>query len=50
MADTPHTITQLEQQARLERGLLQRQSQSPTSRAISQLVKVVSELSIQRQS
>lgn len=29
--ETPHTIAQLEQQARLVRDLLQRQSQSPTS-------------------
>jgi hypothetical protein len=38
-AETPHTMTQLEQQARLVRDLLHRQSQSPTSLAISQLVK-----------
>lgn len=38
-AETPRTISQLEQQARLVRDLLRRQSQSPTSQAISQLVK-----------
>ena len=38
-AETPHTTSQLEQQALLVRGLLQRQSQSPTSQAIAQLVK-----------
>jgi hypothetical protein len=38
-AETPHTTSQLEQQARLVQGLLQRQSQSPTSQAIAQLVK-----------
>jgi hypothetical protein len=38
-AETPHTTTQLEQQARHVRELLQRQSQSPTSQAIRQLVK-----------
>lgn len=38
-SETPHTTTQLEQQARLIRNILQRQSQSPTSQAISQLVK-----------
>ncbi|KAL5395881.1 hypothetical protein PMIN03_013087 [Paraphaeosphaeria minitans] len=38
-AETPHTTTQIEQQARHVRELLQRQSQSPTSQAIRQLVK-----------
>jgi len=38
-AETPRTTTQLEQQARLVCDLLRRQSQSPTSLAISQLVK-----------
>jgi hypothetical protein len=38
-AETPHTTEQLQQQARLVRDLLRRQSQSPTSLAISQLVK-----------
>ena len=38
-AETPHTTEQLQYQARLIRDLLRRQSQSPTSRAISQLVK-----------
>jgi hypothetical protein len=38
-AETPRTTEQLEQQARLMRDLLQRQSQSPTSLALSQLVK-----------
>jgi hypothetical protein len=38
-AETPRTTSQLEQQARLVQGLLQRQSQSPTSLAIAQLVK-----------
>jgi hypothetical protein len=39
IAETPRTIEQLQQQARLVRDLLRRQSQSPTSLAISQLVK-----------
>lgn len=39
IAETPHTVAQLEQQARLIQDLLQRQSQSPSSRAIRQLVK-----------
>ena len=38
-SETPHTTAQLEQQARLVRDLLQRQSQSPTSQAVSQLIK-----------
>ena len=38
-AETPRTTAQLQQQARLVRDLLRRQSQSPTSLAISQLVK-----------
>jgi hypothetical protein len=38
-AETPRTTTQLEQQARLVRDLLKRQSQSPSSQAITQLVK-----------
>jgi hypothetical protein len=38
-AETPRTTYQLQQQARLVRDLLRRQSQSPTSQAISQLVK-----------
>jgi hypothetical protein len=38
-AETPRTTEQLQQQARLVRDLLHRQSQSPTSLAISQLVK-----------
>ena len=38
-SETPHTTAQLEQQARLTRDLLQRQSQSPTSQAVSQLIK-----------
>ena len=38
-AETPHTTIQLEQQARHVKELLQRQSQSPTSQAIRQLVK-----------
>jgi hypothetical protein len=38
-AETPHTVAQLEQQARLIQGRLGRQSQSPTSQAIYQLVK-----------
>ena len=38
-AETPHTVTQLEQQARLIQDRLQRQSQSPTIQAIAQLVK-----------
>ena len=38
-AETPRTTCQLEQQARLVQRLLQRQSQSPTSVAIAQLVK-----------
>ena len=37
--ETPHTTTQLEQQARLIRDYVQRQPQSPTSQAINQLVK-----------
>jgi hypothetical protein len=38
-SETPRTIAQLEQQAQLVRNLLQRQSQSPSSLAISQLIK-----------
>ena len=38
-AETPHTIAQLEQQAQLIQGRLNRLSQSPTSQAICQLVK-----------
>jgi hypothetical protein len=38
-AETPHTTDQLQQQARLVRDLLRRQSNSPTSQAIRQLVK-----------
>ena len=38
-AETPHTTTQLEQQAHLIQDRLQRQSQSPTIQAIAQLVK-----------
>jgi hypothetical protein len=38
-AETPRTTEQLQQQARLVRDLLCRQSQSPASLAISQLVK-----------
>jgi hypothetical protein len=38
-AETPRTTEQLQQQARLVKDLLRRQSQSPTSQAISQLVK-----------
>ena len=38
-AETPHTVTQLEQQAHLIQDRLQRQSQSPTIQAIAQLVK-----------
>ena len=38
-AETPHTIAQLEQQSRLIQGRLSRQSQSPTTLAIRQLVK-----------
>lgn len=37
--ETPHTTNQLNQQAHLIRELLQRQSQSPSSRALAQLVK-----------
>jgi hypothetical protein len=39
VSETPHTTAQLEQQARLIKQLVQRQSQSPTSQAINQLVK-----------
>jgi hypothetical protein len=38
-AETPHTIAQLEQQARYIEGRLSRPSQSPTTQAIRQLVK-----------
>jgi hypothetical protein len=38
-AETPHTVDQLEQQARHVQDLLCRQSQSSTSQAICQLVK-----------
>lgn len=38
-AETPRTIDQLEKQARLVKDLLQRPSQSPSSRAVKQLVK-----------
>ena len=38
-SETPHTIIQLEKQARLIKELLQRQSQSPSSRAVNQLIK-----------
>ena len=37
--ETPHTVAQLQQQAQLVRDLVNRQSQSPTNQAISQLVK-----------
>jgi hypothetical protein len=39
IAETPRTTDQLQQQARLVKDLLRRQSQSPTSQAIRQLVK-----------
>ena len=38
-SETPHTTAQLEQQARLVQDLLQRQSQSPASQAVGQLIK-----------
>jgi hypothetical protein len=38
-AETPRTVDQLQKQARLIQDLLKRQSQSPSSQAISQLVK-----------
>ena len=38
-SETPRTTAQLEQQARLIKGRLSHQSQSPTSQAIYQLVK-----------
>ena len=38
-AETPRTVAQLQQQARHVQDLLRRQSQSPTSQAIRQLVK-----------
>jgi hypothetical protein len=38
-AESPRTVAQLEQQAQHVRDLLRRQSQSPTSQAIRQLVK-----------
>ena len=38
-AETPRTTSQVKQQARLVQRLFQRQSQSPTSQAIAQLVK-----------
>lgn len=38
-SETPHTVAQLEQQARLIQDRLSRPSQSPTSQAIRQLVK-----------
>jgi DDE superfamily endonuclease len=38
-SETPRTVAQLEQQARLIKDLLQRQSQSPSSQAINQLIK-----------
>ena len=38
-AETPHTTDQLQHQARLVRDMLRRQSNSPTSQAIYQLVK-----------
>lgn len=38
-AETPHTVAQLQQQAQLIHDRLGRQSQSPTSQAIAQLVK-----------
>jgi hypothetical protein len=38
-SETPRTIHQLEKQAQLVRDLIQRQSQSPTSQAVNQLVK-----------
>lgn len=38
-SETPHTIAQLEQQAQLIQARLSRQSQSPTTYAIRQLIK-----------
>jgi hypothetical protein len=38
-AETPHTTDQLQRQARLVRDMLRRQSNSPTSQAVRQLVK-----------
>jgi hypothetical protein len=38
-AETPHTTDQLQHQARLVRDMLRRQSNSPTSQAVRQLVK-----------
>ena len=38
-SETPHTTAQLEQQASLVQGLLQRQSQSPTTQAVKQIIK-----------
>jgi hypothetical protein len=38
-AETPRTVAQLQQQARHVQDLLRRQSQSPTSQAIRQLIK-----------
>ena len=38
-AETPHTVDQLQKQARLVQGLLRRSSQSPTTKAVGQLVK-----------
>jgi hypothetical protein len=39
ISETPHNLVELEHQSRLIRGLLQRQSQSPSNQAISQLIK-----------
>ena len=38
-AETPRTINQLQKQARLVQDLLRRSSQSPTTQAVSQLIK-----------
>jgi hypothetical protein len=38
-SETPHNLVELEHQARLVHNLLQRQSQSPSSQAINQLIK-----------
>jgi DDE superfamily endonuclease len=38
-SETPHNLVELEQQARLVRELLHRQSQSPSSEAINRLIK-----------
>jgi ATP-dependent DNA ligase len=39
IAETPHTVDQLQKQAQYIQDLLRRQSQSPTNQAIRQLVK-----------